>query len=113
HPTTIGLKISYIGLDPKSAAAVPNTLAALYVEENTKIRERQSSEMAAFLKNQVDAARRSVDAQQGRINRFKEEHVGQLPEQVSINMVTLERLNTRLRLNTDDQLRVRELQDRL
>jgi len=113
RPTTIGLKISYIGLDPKSAAAVPNALAALYVDENTKIRERQSSEMAAFLKNQADAGRRAVDVQQARINRFKEEHAGQLPEQVSINMVTLERLNTRLRLNTDDQLRIRELQDRL
>jgi len=113
RPTTIGLKISYVGVDRESAAAVPNALAALYVDENTRIREQQSSEMAEFLRKQVEAARAAVDVQQARINRFKEEHVGQLPEQVSINMVTLERLNTRLRLNTDDQLRIRELQDRL
>lgn len=113
RPTTTGLKISYIGLDPRSAAAVPNALAAFYVEENTRIRAQQASGMAEFLKTQLDGARRAVVVQQSRLDRFKEEHAGQLPEQVSINMVTLERLNTRLRLNTDDQLRARELQDRL
>jgi polysaccharide biosynthesis transport protein len=113
RPTAIGLKISYIGLDARSAAAVPNALAALYVEENTKIRERQTSEIAEFLKAQVAAAHREVDVQQTRLDRFREERAGQLPEQVSLNMVTLERLNTRLRLNSDDQLRIRELQDRL
>src|SRR5450755_729814 len=112
RPTTIGLKISYIGLDPRSAAAVPNALAAFYVEENTRIRGQQASGMAEFLKTQFDVARQAVAVQQSRLDRFKEEHAGQLPEQVSINMITLERLNTRLRLNTDDQLRVRELQDR-
>lgn len=111
--TTNGLKISYIGLDAKSAAAVPNTLAALYVAENTKIRERQTTDIAAFLKVQAESAHQAVEIQQKRLDRFKEERAGQLPEQVSLNMVTLERLNTRLRLNTDDQLRIRELQDRL
>jgi len=113
RPTTTGIKISYIGLDAKSAAAVPNTLAALYVTENTKIRERQTTDMAQFLRAQVESARRALEIQQRRLDRFKEERAGQLPEQVSLNMITLERLNTRLRLNTNDQLRIRELQDRL
>ena len=113
RPTTIGLKISYIGIDPRSAAAVPNALARFYVEENTRMRERQTGNMADFLKAQLDGARRVVDVQQTRLDRYKEQHAGQLPEQVSLNMVTLERLNTRLRLNTDDQLKVRELQERL
>ncbi|HEY8134326.1 MAG TPA: hypothetical protein VII12_20780 [Thermoanaerobaculia bacterium] len=113
RPTTIGLKISYIGLDAKSAAAVPNALAALYVEENTRIRERETGEMAGFLKTQLETSRRAVEVQQTRLDRFKEQQAGQLPEQVSINMVTLERLNARLRLNTDDQLKIREIQDRL
>ena len=113
RPTTIGLKISYIGLDAKSAAAVPNALAASYIEENTRIRERQTSEMAGFLKTQLATARQVVEVQQAHLDRFKVLRAGQLPEQVSINMITLERLNTRLRLNTDDQLKIRELQDRL
>jgi len=104
--TTIGLKISYIGLDPRSAAAVPNTLAKLYVDENTKIRERQTAQMADFLKTQLSGAREAVDAQQTRLNRFKDAQTGQLPEQMSVNMVALERLNERLRINLDSQARI-------
>src|SRR5712691_7297552 len=113
RPTTIGLKISYIGLDARTAAAVPNALATMYVDENTRIREHQTAQMAEFLKAQLTTARQAVDVQQARLNRFKEQRAGQLPEQVSINMVTLERLNTRLRLNIDDQFKIREQQDRL
>jgi polysaccharide chain length determinant protein (PEP-CTERM system associated) len=113
RPTTIGFKISYIGLDAKSAAAVPNALAVSYVEENSRIRERETGQMAEFLKRQLETMRQAVDVQQARLNRFKEQRAGQLPEQVSINMVTVERLNTRLRLNTDDQLKLREREDRL
>jgi succinoglycan biosynthesis transport protein ExoP len=113
RPTTIGLKISYIGLDARTAAAVPNALATMYVDENTRIREHQTAQMAEFLKAQLTTTRQAVDVQQARLNRFKEQRAGQLPEQVSINMVTLERLNTRLRLNIDDQFKIREQQDRL
>jgi len=112
-PTTIGLKISYVGLDPKSAAAVPNALAKLYVEENSRIRARDTGQMAQFLRIQLESARQTVEQRQALLDRLKEQRAGQLPEQVSINMVTIERLNTRLRLNLDDQIKARERQDRL
>ncbi|HEX6178322.1 MAG TPA: hypothetical protein VF057_08175 [Thermoanaerobaculia bacterium] len=105
---TIGLKITYVGLDPRSAAAVPNLLAQMYVSENTRMRERQSGQIAEFLQRQAQAARAEVDRQQARIDAFKARHVGGLPEQISLNMVTLERLNARLQFNADDQLRARE-----
>jgi succinoglycan biosynthesis transport protein ExoP len=110
RPTTIGLKISYIGLDPKSAAAVPNALATLYVDENTRMRERHTADMAGFLKEQLEKAAQVVAQQQERVNQFKQQHTGMLPEEMSFNMVTLERLNLQLRMNSDDQLKQ---QDRL
>lgn len=113
RPTTSGVQIAYIGLDARSAAAVPNALAALYVEENRKIRERQTGQMAHFLKSQLEIAGQAVELQQLQLNKFKEQRSGQLPEQVSINMVTLERLNTRLQLNRNDQIRTRERLDGL
>lgn len=112
RPTTIGLKISYIGLDPKSSAAVPNALAQLYVDENTRMREGQTSEMARFLKTQLDDARAQVDIQEKRVDAFKQSRAGELPEQVSINMVALERLNQQLRQNADDQQKLRDRQQR-
>src|SRR5581483_2302349 len=40
------------------------------------------------------------------LNRFKDAQTGQLPEQMSVNMVALERLNERLRINLDSQARI-------
>src|SRR5713226_1025493 len=90
RPITIGLKITYVGLDPKSAAEVPNALASLYVEENTRMRERQTGQMAQFLKGQLATAEQEVQRQEARLNAFKKAHIGQLPDQVSINLMTLE-----------------------
>jgi polysaccharide chain length determinant protein (PEP-CTERM system associated) len=111
--TTIGVKITYVGLDPKTAAAVPNTLAALYVEENTKMRERQTGQMAQFLKGQLATTEQEVKRQETRLNAFKKVHTGELPEQVSINLMTLEQLNMQLRINNDNQAKAHERHDRL
>jgi polysaccharide chain length determinant protein (PEP-CTERM system associated) len=108
RPTTIGLKITYIGLDPSSAAAVPNALATLYVEENTKMRERQTGTMAQFLKNQLATAAQELDRHEQRLNTFKKVHTGELPEQVPMNLMTLNELNSQLRTNNDNQTKIRE-----
>jgi succinoglycan biosynthesis transport protein ExoP len=113
RPTTIGLKITYVGLDPTSAAAVPNALASLYVEENTKMRERQTGTMAQFLKNQLATTAQELDRHEERLNAFKKVHTGELPEQVPINLMTVDRLNSQLRINNDNQAKIRERNDRL
>jgi len=113
RPITIGLKITYVGLDAKSAAEVPNALASLYVEENTRMRERQTGQMAQFLKSQLATAEQEVQRQEARLNAFKKAHIGQLPDQVSINLMTLEQLNMQLRMNSDNQAKVHERHDRL
>jgi succinoglycan biosynthesis transport protein ExoP len=111
NPTTIGLKITYIGLDPRTAAAVPNALASLYVEENTKMRERQTGQLAQFLKSQLDTASQELDRQEARVRAFKRDESDQLPEQMSVNVVTLGELNARLRANADNQGRARDRLD--
>lgn len=109
---TIGLKITYIGLDPSSAAAVPNVLASAYVEENTKMRERQTGTIAQFLKNQLATAAKELDRHEERLNAFKKVHTGELPEQVPINLMTVDRLNSQLRINNDNQAKIRERSER-
>ena len=39
---------------------------------------------------------------------YTSRHVGELPQQVDVNLATLERLNTQLRLNSERQLRTLE-----
>jgi len=109
----IAFALSYSSRDPRTAAAVANALAELYVAENTKIREGQASRTAAFLKAQLDDAKKQLDAQEQRSNEFKLSHMGELPQQVESNLAAMERLNTQLRLNGENQLRAMERRDSL
>jgi protein tyrosine kinase modulator len=102
---TIAFTIGYSGRQPGTVAAVANALAGLYVEENTKTREGQAAETAAFLKSQLDEVKQQLDAQEGRSSAFKLSHIGELPQQVEANLASLERLNTQLRLNGENQIR--------
>lgn len=105
---TIAFAVSYSGRDPETVARVANTIAALYVEENTTRRERQASLTADFLKGQLAGVKASLDGQEGRLNQFKLRYAGELEQQVEVNLAALERLNTQLRLNADYQIRANE-----
>ena len=110
---TIAFTISYSGRDPGTVATVANALAGLYVEENTRTREGQAAETAAFLKAQLDDIKKELDAQESRSSTFKLSHIGELPQQVDANLASLERLNTQLRLNGENQIRAMDRRERL
>jgi polysaccharide chain length determinant protein (PEP-CTERM system associated) len=100
---TIAFAVSYRGRDPATVAQVANALATFYVDRNMKMRERRASETADFLKTQLGDVGQRLESQQRRVDEFKRRFASELPEQVPVNMATLERLNTELRINTDSQ----------
>jgi protein tyrosine kinase modulator len=102
--TTVAFTVSYIGRDPKKVALVANTLASFYIEENLKVRERQAAGTAEFLRVQLDNMKRTLEQQEQAVGRFKERHIGELPQQMEANLATLEQLNSQLRLNSDQQI---------
>lgn len=105
---TIAFAVSFRGRVPETVAQVANALASFYVEENIKIRERQATDTAQFLKVQLDETQRRLDEEEQRISEFKRRHISELPEQVTVNLATLERLNAQLALNNDGQMRALE-----
>jgi protein tyrosine kinase modulator len=109
---TIAVTISYRSSDPETAAEVTNTLAALYIEENLKMRELQASQTAEFLQTQLEEMKKKLDEEERRVGAFKEQHGGELPEQQDANLATLQRLNAELRLNSENQMRVMERMER-
>jgi polysaccharide biosynthesis transport protein len=109
---TISFAINYSGRNPRTVAEVTNQLASLYVVENSKIREGQAARTAEFLKTQVDAVKKELDAQERRATEFNLSHIGELPQQVSANLASLERLNTQLRLNGENQVRAMDRRER-
>jgi succinoglycan biosynthesis transport protein ExoP len=110
---TIAFTLSYTSPDPETAAQVANLLASLYVEENTRIRGRQATKTAEFLRTQLESVKKELDEQERRANEFKARHSGELPQQMEANLSSLERLNTQLRLNGDNQMRAMDRRERL
>ncbi len=110
---TFGFKIGYRGRDPETVAKVANTLAGQYVEENLRMRSHQASETTVLLKKQLDDIKERHDEQERKIAAFKQRHMGELPEQVEVNLSTLGRLNQELALNNENQMRILERRERL
>lgn len=108
---TIAFSVSYRGSDPRVVAQVTNTLASFYIEENMKVREKQATGTADFLRVQLDAIKKRLDGQEHRVSEFNARNMGELPQQLEANLGTLERLHTQLRLNTENQIRGLERRD--
>ena len=111
--STISFTIGYGGREPETVARVANELARMYVQQNTNIREGQAANTAEFLKGQLADARKELDVYERRSNEYRLNHMGELPQQVPTNLASLERLNTQLRLNGENQIRLMDRRDRL
>jgi uncharacterized protein involved in exopolysaccharide biosynthesis len=105
---TVAFAINYSGKNPQQVVQVTNALASFYIEENLKVREQQAAGTAEFLRVQLKETKTALEKQEQRLSQFREKYIGELPEQLQANLLTLALLNTQLRLNTDKQTRSRE-----
>jgi polysaccharide chain length determinant protein (PEP-CTERM system associated) len=105
---TLVFSVGYTAPSPGVSTAVANTLAALYVEENVKLRERQAAGTSDFLERQLAESRKKLVDQEGQIAAYKEKHIGELPEQRDANLRTLERLQQQLALVQETHRRALE-----
>ncbi|TMK80573.1 MAG: hypothetical protein E6G47_06590 [Actinobacteria bacterium] len=110
---TTAFALSYRGSDPQTVALVTNTIASFYIEENLKVRERQATGTAEFLKVQLTETRKRLDELEARVSEFRRRYLGELPQQMQANLASLESLNTQLRLASDNLLRAAERRESL
>jgi len=108
NPRTLAFRISYTAPDPRTAMAVTNTLASLYVQENAKLREKQAQGAAEFLDVQLEDLRKKLATQETQITAYKEKYLGELPEQKEANLRMLESLQNRLQMAHENNRRAVE-----
>ncbi|ACU90661.1 Wzz/FepE/Etk N-terminal domain-containing protein [Desulfomicrobium baculatum] len=89
---TIAFSVAFEGTEPAKVLQTTNTLVSLFLEENLKNREEKASTAYSFLEKQLVALRDEVAQSEELIARFKEEHLGSLPELTQLNLQTLERI---------------------
>ena len=78
--------------NPKMAMLVADRLTTLFMEEVVGARERQVSEAYQFIQSQLGDAREELERKEQALREYKERHMGTLPEQVTANLSTLQRL---------------------
>jgi polysaccharide biosynthesis transport protein len=110
---TVAFRLNYTGRDRATVAEVTNAIAAFYVQQNDRIRSQEAAQTTQFLKQQLDEAKKGLDKEDQTIQSYNTRHVGQLPQQFELNLASLDRLNTQLRINGERQLRAIEQRGRL
>src|SRR6185295_16619283 len=100
--------VAYTTTDREVAVNVANTLAALFDEENRRTSQQQAAGTSEFLETQLREMRTRLAGQEQKITAYKEQHLGELPEQREMNLRTLERLQLQLSIAGENNRRANE-----
>jgi polysaccharide chain length determinant protein (PEP-CTERM system associated) len=87
---TIAFTLSYQAKEsPAKVQKVASQLTSLFLEENLKVRERQTTETSEFLREEAQRVRQQMDQIESEIATFKQQHINALPEMMQLNMQEL------------------------
>jgi hypothetical protein len=78
------VKFTYV--DPRIAALVTQRIGAGFVEENSKGRTALAKASNNFLESELEESRRHLEAQEHRVELFRQQHGKELPTQLQSNM---------------------------
>lgn len=101
-------KISYSANNPKVAQDVVVKLVQGFIDANVKTREDKAEATTKFLKEQVDASRDRLAQQEQRLQEFKAQYAGTLPEQVFANSAAASDSRTQLQNTLHNLDRVKQ-----
>ncbi|OJH34035.1 GumC family protein [Cystobacter ferrugineus] len=100
-------ELVYSSTDPNVAAQVANRLPQLFAEETLKSRQTQAARATKLFEDEIAALSATVTGWEKKIAQFKVAHIGELPEQLEMNMRGLERVGALLQTKSEE-LRVAE-----
>jgi len=100
--------VAYTATDPEVAVKVANTLAAIFDEENRRTSQQQAAGTSEFLEAQLREVRARLAGQEQKITAYKEQYLGELPEQREMNLRTIERLQLSLSVASENNRRANE-----
>ncbi len=107
--TTIAFLLYYEGRDPEKVQKIANVLSELFLEEDTKIKEKRTIATTDFLSKELEALKEQLQVYDKKISEFKQKHIGELPEHSSGNLENLGRLERELERV---KMQIRDLEDR-
>lgn len=106
---TTSFSLSYEGKQPEKVMQATNRLASLFIEEDVKAREELSTATTSFFEEELDVLKVQIQQHEENIRKFKEAHIGELPEYEAMNIRAIEQLEKEL---DRIPIRVRTLEER-
>src|SRR5258708_602259 len=103
-----GFRIAFSAHDPKTAQRVANEITSLFIEESLRARSQQSISTTSFLETQLEQARKDLEAQEGRLREYKNQFIGELPEQQPANLQILSSLQAQMYAVTENLARAEQ-----
>ncbi len=99
--------VSFRGGEPNTVKLVTNALASKFIEENLRFREEQASETSAYVKDELNMAKESLDKKEAIMRDYKLQFYNEMPQQLQINMT---RLNALQAQNQNNQASIQDLE---
>jgi polysaccharide chain length determinant protein (PEP-CTERM system associated) len=95
-----GFTVNFTASSAREAQQICTELTSMLVEEDLKSRQDATQGTTMFLTKQVEDAKQNLDELDKRLAAFKDQHMGQLPEDEDNNLKILMGLNSQLDANT-------------
>ncbi len=96
EPQPTAFRVQFTYQDPHKATAVTQRLGALFVDQNLLERGAQAGATNRFLENQLAESRAKLEAQERRLEEFRQRHGQELPTQMQSNLQALTTAQTRI-----------------
>jgi succinoglycan biosynthesis transport protein ExoP len=94
--STVAFTLSYQGNDPDTVQKVASRLASYYVEKNEQAKEQIVAHTTAVLQQRLYQMQEQAETLARKLNDFKRQHAGELPESTSFNLEQIYKLNAQL-----------------
>lgn len=103
-------QIVFRGNDPQKVRDVVNSLAESFINESVVIMQQEALNTNRFLQDELNAIRKQLEFIEKSIERYRREHMGELPQELPSNLKLIERFQ--LQLN-DKQQSIRDAKNRI
>jgi polysaccharide chain length determinant protein (PEP-CTERM system associated) len=106
-------RVSYVGLEAKTAQKTTERLASLFIEENLRDRENTAENTNQFLDSQLEDAKRRLVEHEKKLEEYRNRYGGELPTQAAANLQAIQNAQVQLQQLAEASDRARERRNAL
>lgn len=99
--------VSFRGTDPQTVMQVTNALATYFIDTSDKERETSAVGTSIFLAEELESTRERLREMEAMLKEYRQQYMGELPEQLNSNLTILQRLQEQLNTKEDNLRSIR------